>query len=72
MQLSRVCVDLVQIKLHAGYIGEFVRIRVRLDVNKTSFSFVSITRDNKKEWYQELVSVHVHTFLERGSHGQGQ
>jgi hypothetical protein len=42
----------VQIKLPAGYIGEFVRVRAKMDINKKIIRFVSMTRDNKKEWYQ--------------------
>jgi hypothetical protein len=42
----------VQIKLHAWYIGSFVRLRVKLDVNKKLSRFVSMTRDKKKKYYQ--------------------
>ena len=41
----------VQITLPAGYVGSFVRIRVRLDVEKRLVRFVSITKA-RKEWYQ--------------------
>jgi hypothetical protein len=42
----------VQIKLPAGYVGEFVRIHVKLDVAKKLTRFVSMTKDRHKEWYQ--------------------
>ncbi|KAK1686572.1 hypothetical protein QYE76_047420 [Lolium multiflorum] len=42
----------VQIKLPAGYVGSFVRVKVDLDVNKQLEHFVSITRGGKKDWYQ--------------------
>ena len=42
----------VQVALPAGYIGAFVRFRVKLDVHKKLIRFVSITRAGKKEWYQ--------------------
>jgi hypothetical protein len=42
----------IQIKLPVGYVGEFVRIQVRIDVNKKLTRFVSVTKDKHKEWYQ--------------------
>jgi hypothetical protein len=42
----------VQIKLPAGFIGSFVRIKVKLDVNKKLSRFVAMTRDKKREYYQ--------------------
>lgn len=42
----------VQIKLPAGYVGEFVRVRVKIDVTKKLVRFVSITKDTKKVWYR--------------------
>ena len=42
----------LQIKLLAGYVGEFVRVRVKIDVTKKLFQFVSITRATKQVWYQ--------------------
>jgi hypothetical protein len=42
----------VQIKLPAGFIGSFVRMKVKLDTSKKLSRFVSMTRDNKKEYYQ--------------------
>jgi hypothetical protein len=42
----------VQITLPAGYIGEFVRVRIKIDVEKKLNRFVSVTRDKKKDWYQ--------------------
>ena len=42
----------VQIKLPAGFVGSFVQIRVKIDVHKKQYRFVSITRDKKKEFYQ--------------------
>jgi hypothetical protein len=41
----------VQIKLPAGYIGSYVRLKVRLDVNKKISRFVAMTRDKKKEFF---------------------
>lgn len=42
----------VQIKLPAGFVDSFVRLRVRLNVNKKLSRFVSITREGKKDFYQ--------------------
>ena len=42
----------VQTLLPAGFAGEFVRIKVRIDVNKKLSRFVSITKNQKKEFYQ--------------------
>ena len=42
----------VQTLLPAGYAGEFVKIKVRIDVNKKLSRFVSITKNQKKEFYQ--------------------
>jgi hypothetical protein len=42
----------VEIKLPAGFVGSFVRIKVKLDVQKKLSRFVSITKDGKKEFYQ--------------------
>jgi hypothetical protein len=42
----------VQIKLPTGFIGEFARVRIKLDVSKKLSQFVSITKDKKKDWYQ--------------------
>jgi hypothetical protein len=42
----------VQIKLPAGFIGSFVRLKVKLDVNKKLNRFVSMARERKKEYYQ--------------------
>jgi hypothetical protein len=42
----------VQITLPAGFVGEFARVRVKLDVAKKLSRFVSITKDKKKDWYQ--------------------
>jgi hypothetical protein len=42
----------VQIKLPSGFVGSFVRIKVRLDVNKKISRFASVTRDGKKEYFQ--------------------
>ncbi|KAK1670376.1 hypothetical protein QYE76_058535 [Lolium multiflorum] len=42
----------VQIKLPSGFVGSFVRIKVRLDVNKKISRFASVTRDGKKEFFQ--------------------
>jgi hypothetical protein len=42
----------VQIKLPASFIGSFVRLKVKLDVNKKLSRFVSMTREKKKEFYQ--------------------
>jgi hypothetical protein len=42
----------VQIKLTASFIGSFVRLKVKLDVNKKLSRFVSMTREKKKEFYQ--------------------
>jgi hypothetical protein len=42
----------IQVKLPAGYVGEFVRLQVRIDVNKKLTRFVSVTKDKQKEWYQ--------------------
>ncbi|KAM0872953.1 hypothetical protein ACQ4PT_038405 [Festuca glaucescens] len=42
----------VQIKLLEGFVGSFVRIKVRLDVNKKLSRFASISKDKKKEYYQ--------------------
>ncbi|KAM0834699.1 hypothetical protein ACQ4PT_063428 [Festuca glaucescens] len=39
----------VQIKLPAGYVGEFVRIHVRLDVKRKLTRFVSMTKDKHKK-----------------------
>jgi hypothetical protein len=41
----------VRTRLLAGFVGEFVRLRVKLDVSKKLTRFVSLTKD-KKEWYQ--------------------
>jgi hypothetical protein len=42
----------VQVKLPAGYIGEFVHIRVKINVANKLFRFVSMTKDKKRDWYQ--------------------
>lgn len=42
----------VQIKPPSGFVGSFVRIKVKLDVNKKLSRFASITEDRKKEFYQ--------------------
>jgi hypothetical protein len=42
----------VQIKLTAGYVGEFVRVCAKIDVKKRLTRFVSITKEEKKVWYQ--------------------
>ena len=42
----------VQTLLPAGFAGEFVRIKVCIDVNKKLSRFVSITKNQKKEFYQ--------------------
>ncbi|KAM0912391.1 hypothetical protein ACQ4PT_012801 [Festuca glaucescens] len=42
----------VQIKLPEGFVGSFIRIKVRLDVNKKLSRFASISKDKKKEYYQ--------------------
>jgi hypothetical protein len=42
----------IQVKLPAGYVGEFVRLQVRIDVKKKLTRFVSVTKDKQKEWYQ--------------------
>ncbi|KAM0906228.1 hypothetical protein ACQ4PT_016910 [Festuca glaucescens] len=41
-----------QTKLPAGFAGEFVRVRVKLDVSKKLHRFVSITKEKEREWYQ--------------------
>jgi hypothetical protein len=42
----------VQIRLPAGFIGEFVRVRAKIDVNKKLKRFVSMTKNKQKDWYQ--------------------
>ncbi|KAK1628838.1 hypothetical protein QYE76_003153 [Lolium multiflorum] len=42
----------VQIKLPAGFIGSFVRLKIKLDTRKKLSRFVSMTRDKKKEYFQ--------------------
>ncbi|KAK1652507.1 hypothetical protein QYE76_070312 [Lolium multiflorum] len=42
----------VQLKLPSGFVGSFVRIKVKLDVNKKISRFASVTRDGKKEFFQ--------------------
>jgi hypothetical protein len=42
----------VQIKLPTGFVGPFVRIRVKLHIDKKLIRFVPLTKDKKKEWYQ--------------------
>jgi hypothetical protein len=42
----------VQIKLLVGFVESFVRIKVKLDVDKNISRFASITKDGKKEYYQ--------------------
>jgi hypothetical protein len=43
----------VQITLPVGFVGEFARVRVKIDVTKKLSRFVSITKDKKKkDWYQ--------------------
>lgn len=42
----------VQIKLPAGFVGKFVRVKVSMKVDKKITRFVSMTKDGKKEWYQ--------------------
>jgi hypothetical protein len=42
----------VHIKLLVGFVGSFVRIKVKLNVNKKLSRFASITKDGKKEYYQ--------------------
>ena len=42
----------VQVKLPTGYVGEVVRVHVKINVNAKLFHFVSITRDRKKELYK--------------------
>ena len=37
----------VQLKLPAGFVGEFVRLRVKMDINKKLTRFVSITKNKK-------------------------
>jgi hypothetical protein len=40
------------VKLPAGFIGGFVRIRFKINVANKLFRFVSITKDKKGDWYQ--------------------
>lgn len=42
----------VQVVLPSGFIGEFIRIRVKLDVNKKLTRFVSFTKSGETEFYQ--------------------
>lgn len=42
----------VQIKLPVGFVGEFVRVRAKIDVLKKLTRFVSVTKEKKKVWYQ--------------------
>ncbi|KAM0840167.1 hypothetical protein ACQ4PT_059801 [Festuca glaucescens] len=37
------------VKLLIGFAGEFARVRVKIDVNKKLYQFVSITKDGKKQ-----------------------
>ena len=45
-------VEEVQITLPSGYVGQFIRVRVKLDVNQKLTRFVSFTRAGKTEYYQ--------------------
>lgn len=42
----------VQTTLPAGFIGEFIRVRVKLQVTKRLIRFVGITKNNAIEYYQ--------------------
>lgn len=42
----------VQIRLPAGYVGEFVRVRAKINVKKRLTRFVSTTKEEKRVWYQ--------------------
>ena len=52
----------VQVKLPAGYVGEVVRVHVKINVNAKLSRFVSITRDTKKELYKVKYEK-IHFFL---------
>ena len=45
-------VEELQIKLPSGYIGQFIRVRVKLDVDQKLTRFVSFTRAGKTEFFQ--------------------
>ena len=42
----------VQITLPSGFVGEFIRVRTKLDVDQKLTRFVSFTRGGKTEFYQ--------------------
>jgi hypothetical protein len=42
----------VQVKLPAGFIGEFARVRAKIKVDNKLVRFVSITKDKKRDRYQ--------------------
>ncbi|KAE8794249.1 putative disease resistance protein RGA3 [Hordeum vulgare] len=42
----------VHVKLLVGFVGKFVRVRLRIKVGNKITLFVSMTRDMKREWYK--------------------
>ena len=42
----------IQIELPNGFVGQFIRVRVKLDVNKKLTRFVSFSKGGKTEFFQ--------------------